>query len=52
MTREILKYRGRRKWLIPISMPGAGKAMKGGALLPGPGSTTAGPTLKTWLHEN
>lgn len=52
MTREILKYRGRRKWLIPISMPGAGKAMKGGALLPWPGSTTAGPTLETWLHEN
>ena len=52
MTREILKYRGRRKWLIPISMPGAGKAMKGGALLPAPGSTTAGPTLETWLHEN
>lgn len=51
MTREILSYRGKRKLLIPVSMPGAGKAMKGGVLLPGPGSTIAGPTLKEWLEQ-
>ncbi|OYD68189.1 uncharacterized protein YbjT (DUF2867 family) [Rhodococcus sp. OK302] len=49
MTRTILQRRGQRKLLIPISVPGAGKAMRSGALLPGPGSMSAGPTLEEWL---
>lgn len=52
MTRKILRRRGARKWLIPISMPGAGKAMRTGALLPGTDSISAGPTLDEWLGTN
>lgn len=52
MTRRILERRGQRKLLIPVSIPGAGKAMRSGALLPGPDATAAGPTLEEWLAQN
>ncbi|KJF21035.1 NmrA family protein [Rhodococcus sp. AD45-ID] len=52
MTRKILRRRGTRKLLIPVSMPGAGKAMRSGALLPGADSISAGPTLDEWLGSH
>lgn len=52
MTRKILRRRGKQKMLIPISVPGAGKAMQRGALLPGTDAVVAGPTLEEWLNTN
>lgn len=49
MTREIVHHRGQRRWLVPVSLPGAGRAMREGALLPRPDATIAGPKFREWL---
>lgn len=53
MVRKMLRAGGRRKLLVPVTLPGAvGKAMKGGGALPtGPGSRGT-QTFDEWLTEN
>ncbi|WP_402468469.1 SDR family oxidoreductase [Isoptericola aurantiacus] len=49
MARRLLRAQGRRRWVLPISFPGAGGPMRGGALLPeaeGPRGTI---TFDDWL---
>ncbi|SFC98382.1 Uncharacterized conserved protein YbjT, contains NAD(P)-binding and DUF2867 domains [Streptomyces aidingensis] len=52
MARRLLRARGRRRWLVPFTFPGAaGAAMTGDALLPdGPGPRGT-QTFQEWLGE-
>lgn len=53
MVRKLLRAEGRRKLLVPVTLPGAvGRAMKSGGNLPtGPGSRGT-QTFDEWLTEN
>jgi len=48
----VLRRSGKRTVVFPFSIRGeAGRALQGGALLPGPGARIAGPTLDEWLES-
>ncbi|TRO62358.1 SDR family oxidoreductase [Streptomyces sp. IB201691-2A2] len=53
MVRRLLRAEGRRRLLVPVTLPGAvGRAMKGGGNLPtGPGSRGT-QTFDEWLTQN
>lgn len=51
LARRLLRRRGSRAVLVPLPVPGkVGRALSGGALLPGPGARLAGPTFDEWLR--
>jgi uncharacterized protein YbjT (DUF2867 family) len=50
MVRAVLRADGRGGRVLDVRLPGsAGKAMAGGALLPGPDTLLDGPDFATWL---
>nr|MDQ6945417.1 SDR family oxidoreductase [Actinomycetota bacterium] len=50
LARALLRQRGERVAVLSLPLPGAaGKAMRNGALLPGPGARLEGPTFEQWL---
>ncbi|HLH28792.1 MAG TPA: NAD(P)H-binding protein [Acidimicrobiales bacterium] len=52
MARATLERRGRRAKVLAVRVPGgAGRAMRGGALLPGPGARLLGPTFSDWIRS-
>lgn len=52
LTRRVDDASGRRRLLVPLPMPGrAGRAFRGGALVPGEEAEVAGPPLTRWLSE-
>lgn len=51
MVRAYARAIGYRAWLPPVTLPGAiGRAMRSGALLPGPDARTGGMTFADWLE--
>ncbi len=51
LTRDLLRARGRRAVVVPIRVPGAaGRAMRGGGLLPGAGGLRGTITFAEWLE--
>ena len=52
LAQATLRSRHQRVAVVPLPVPGAaGKAMRTGALLPGPDARVVGPTFEVWLHE-
>lgn len=52
LARALIARRGQRVAVIGFRVPGgAGKAMKGGALIPGAGVRLGGPTFAEWLDS-
>lgn len=52
MARRLVRHRHRRLRIMPVRMPGdAGRAFRGGALLPGDGARIIGPTFNEWLDS-
>jgi len=49
MARRLLRARGRRRWVVPISFPGAGEDMRGGGLLPDGEGPRGRVTFDEWL---
>lgn len=53
MARAVLTRRGSGAAVVPVAVPGAvGKAMRGGAILPGRGANLLGPCFDEWLAES
>jgi len=51
LARAVLRRRGERAWVVPLRLPGkAGKAMRTGGQLPGPGARLIGPGFSEWLE--
>ncbi|RNL61094.1 3-beta hydroxysteroid dehydrogenase [Nocardioides marmoriginsengisoli] len=52
MTRRLLRRRGSRRLVVPAPLPGkAGRAMRGGALIPDDPGTVGTQTFDQWLAE-
>ena len=52
LARRFLARRGARALVVPLHLPGAaGRAFRGGAVLPTPGVPTVGPTFDQWLDS-
>jgi uncharacterized protein YbjT (DUF2867 family) len=52
LARQVLRHRGSRAWVIPITLPGkVGKAMRNGSHLPTPDVRRVGPRFSEWLSE-
>jgi uncharacterized protein YbjT (DUF2867 family) len=52
LARAIIRRRGKRTLVVPLRVPGrAGRAMRTGGQLPGPGVRRVGPTFDEWLAE-
>lgn len=50
LARQLLASQGRRCRVMGLPLPGAGgRALRTGALLPGPDATLTGPTFRAWL---
>jgi uncharacterized protein YbjT (DUF2867 family) len=50
LARAIVRRRGKRTAVVPLPVPGrAGRAMRSGGQLPGPGVRLVGPTFDEWL---
>jgi uncharacterized protein YbjT (DUF2867 family) len=50
LARAIVHRRGMRRVVVPLPVPGpAGRAMRSGGQLPGPGVRTVGPPFGEWL---
>ncbi len=50
LARRYLRRRGTRAVVVPLHVPGAaGRALRGGAVLPSPEVPLAGPTFEQWL---
>jgi uncharacterized protein YbjT (DUF2867 family) len=50
LARAVVKRQGRRAAVVPVRIPGSvGRAMRGGALLPGDGARIVGPAFSEWL---
>ncbi|WP_295013358.1 SDR family oxidoreductase [uncultured Microbacterium sp.] len=53
LIREQVRHDGHRGGVIPVSMPGAQlRAMRKGAVLPGPDALRVGPTFAEWLSSS
>ena len=52
LARAVLRRNGSTKKIVPLAIPGStGKAMRGGALLPGPDAQLLGPRFDDWLAD-
>ena len=52
MARLTVRRRGNHLLVVPVRLPGAaGRALRGGALLPGPAAVVAGPGPHEWLDS-
>ena len=52
LAQRLLVHRGERRRVLGLNLPGAGaRALRAGALLPGPDATLAGRTFADWLAE-
>ncbi|HTV10822.1 MAG TPA: hypothetical protein VME20_03085 [Acidimicrobiales bacterium] len=52
VAQYVMRRSGKRTVVFPFSIRGeAGRALQGGALLPGPAARIAGPTLDDWLES-
>ncbi len=52
MARRLVRHRHRRVRIVPVRLPGeAGRAFRGGALLPADGVRVIGPTFDDWLES-
>ena len=50
LARAVLRRKGSKAKVVPLVIPGAtGKAMRGGAILPGPDAQLLGPRFDDWL---
>lgn len=49
MARRLVRARGLRRWVVPVSLPKAGPAMRGGALLPDADGPRGRITFDEWL---
>lgn len=50
LARRVVRRRGQRLLVVPLRIPGrAGKALRGGAILPSPATQIVGPSLSEWL---
>jgi len=50
LARAVVRHEGRHVMVWPLRLPGAaGRAMRHGALLPGPDARLMGPTFEEWL---
>ena len=48
--RAVFAHRGERRRVLEAPLPGGfGRALRDGAVLPGPDAELAGPTLEQWL---
>jgi uncharacterized protein YbjT (DUF2867 family) len=53
LARATVRRRGRHLAVLPLRVPGAaGKAMRTGGQLPGPGARIVGPTFDEWLRTD
>ncbi len=51
LARATVRRRGRHVAVLPLRVPGAaGRAMRSGGQLPGPGARIVGPTFEAWLR--
>lgn len=49
MARRLLRAQGRRRWVLPVDLPGSGAAFRGGALLPDGEGPRGAVTFDEWL---
>ena len=52
LARRRLRQRGTRATVLPVPFPGAGKAVREGALLPAADARLVGPTYDDWASEH
>ena len=50
LARAVFAHRGERRRVLEVPLPGGfGRALRDGAVLPGPDAESAGPALEQWL---
>jgi uncharacterized protein YbjT (DUF2867 family) len=52
LARRRLRQRGTRSTVLPVPFPGAGRAVRDGALLPGADARLVGPAYDAWAAEH